>query len=244
MTRPRPSKMNSLRPALAVLGTLALGLPVSTAMADEEASEEDQTGSFYVEYLVGVSHHPDGTLRGANSASVGLFGKARPAPIGVFAGAGLGGYVTDDVRVEVQVGYRLSEIDRIRVQGEDSNAKTSEMSLLSVMYNAYYDFDLSNHGVPVTPWLGLGIGWGMPRIDAENSGGAMQLQIDDTASTMVYNFMGGLNYPISEHAEIVLGYRYIASLEFDVIGSESGNQQRFEYEYGAHEGYTGLRFSF
>lgn len=244
MTRPRPSKKNLLRPALALLGVLALGLTASTATADEEASDADRTGSLYVEYLAGVSHHPDGTLRGANSSSVGLFGKARPAPVGYFVGAGLGGYVTDEIRLEVQVGYRLSEVDRIRVQGENSNAKNSEMSLLSVMYNAYYDFDLSDYDVPVTPWLGLGIGWGMPRIDAENVDPTTPLQIDDTDSTMVYNFMGGLNYPLSEYAEIVLGYRYIASLEFDVIGSESGNQQRFEYEYGAHEAFTGLRFNF
>jgi len=244
VTRPRPSKMKLLRPALALLAAMALGLPASTALAEEEKSDEDQTGSLYVDYLVGVSHHPDGTLRGANRSSIGLFGKARPAPVGVFAGVGVGGYVTDAVRVEVQVGYRVSEVDRIRVQGESAFAKNSEMSLLSVTYNAYYDFDLSDHDIPVTPWLGLGIGWGMPRIDAENVDPTNPLQIDDTASTMVYNFMGGLNYPLSEYAEIVLGYRYIASLEFDVIGSESGNQQRFEYEYGAHEGFTGLRFNF
>ena len=149
MTRTRPSKKNLLRSALALLGVLALGLAASTATADEEASDADRTGSLYVEYLAGVSHHPDGTLRGANNSSVGLFGKARPAPVGYFVGAGLGGYVTDEIRLEVQVGYRLSEVDRIRVQGENSNAKNSEMSLLSVMYNAYYDFDLSDVETPL-----------------------------------------------------------------------------------------------
>ena len=114
-------------------------------------------------------------------------------------------------------------------------------------YGFYYDFDLkelADSDVPVTPWLGLGIGWGMPRIDAENNPGLTQLSIDDTDSTMVYNFMGGVNVPIGDTAELVLGYRYLASIEFDVRGSVGGATQRFEYEYGAHEAFTGVRFDF
>lgn len=245
VTRPRPSTNELFRLALTGLVMLSLGLAASTATAEDEESD-DKTGSLYVEYLAGITHNPNGTIRGENGASIGLFGKVRPAPIGYFIGGGLGGYVTDDVRVEVQVGFRLSEIDRMKVQGESSNAKGSEMSLLSVMYNAYYDFDLEDYDlpVPVTPWLGLGIGWGMPRIDGENTAGANQLSIDDTDSTMVYNVMAGVNHALSEHAELVLGYRYIRSLEFDVTGTESGNPRRFEYEYEAHEGFGGLRFNF
>lgn len=245
MIRPRPTKKNVACLALALLIPTAIALVPATGFADDhEGEDEGPAGSFYLDYLVGVSHHPDGTIRGANSASVGLFGKARPAPVGYFVGGSLGGYVTDAIRAEVQVGFRLSEIDEIRVRGENPNAKNSTMSLFTVMYNAYYDFDLSEYDVPVTPWLGLGIGWGMPRLDAQNTPGPLQLQIDDTASTMVYNFMGGVNVPLSDIADLTLGYRYLASIEYDITGTTGGVRQRFEYEYGAHEAFTGVRFRF
>lgn len=248
MIRMRPSKPTVLRrlapmPVVALALILPLVLPVADARADDEP-DHDETGSFYMEYMVGVSHSPEGTIRGDNSASIGLFGSTEQAPVGYFVGGGLGGYVMDNVRVEVQIGFRETEIDNMQVQGEPDAAKNSTLSLFSVMYNAYYDFDLRDRDVPIVPWLGLGIGWGMPRIDGENQAGPNQLSIDDTASTMVYNFMGGATWPFSDQAELVLGYRYLASIEFDVRGTQSGLSQRFEYEYGAHEAYTGMRFRF
>jgi len=220
----------------------ALAIPTVAQAQDEP--DLDETGSFYLEYMAGVSHSPKGTIRGANDASIGLFGNSKQKPVGYFIGTAVGGYVADNIRLEVQIGYRNSEINRIKVQGEPSGAKNSTISMLSVMYNAYYDVDLRDQDIPVVPWVGLGLGWGMPRIDAENQAGPMQLDIDDTDSTMVYNFMGGLTWPFTDQAEFVLGYRYLASIPFQVTGTQSGLRQRFEYEYGAHEGYSGIRFRF
>ena len=244
VTRTRPSMKISL---LALATVFVTGLVAAPALAEDEEASRGEAGSLYIEYLAGLSHHPNGTIRGINSSSVGLFGRAEPKVVGYFIGGSLGGYVIDNVRAEIQVGYRNSGVDQIQVQGESASAGGSQMSLLSVTYNAYYDFDLkelADSDVPVTPWLGLGIGWGMPRIDAENNPGLTQLSIDDTDSTMVYNFMGGVNVPIGDTAELVLGYRYLASIEFDVRGSVGGATQRFEYEYGAHEAFTGVRFDF
>ena len=241
MIRTRLAKKNLARIALASLAILAVGVQPLVAAADEKESDEGRAGMLYLDYLVGVTHSPDGTIRGEQGASVGLFGKVRPAPAGYFVGGSLGGYVTDDIRAEVQVGFRLTEIDRIKAQGENSNAAGSDLSLFTVMYNAYYDFDVD---APVTPWLGVGIGWGMPQVDAQNTAGPMQLAINDKDSTFVYNVMGGLTYPIADAVDLVVGYRYLRSLEFDVEGRASGTRERFEYEYEAHEGYTGVRFSF
>jgi opacity protein-like surface antigen len=236
------SRFAGLRAAAIALLATALAIP-TIAMAEDEP-DLDETGSFYLDYMAGVSHSPKGTIRGANSASIGLFGKSKQKPAGYFIGTALGGYVADNIRLEVQIGFRNSEINRIKVQGEPSGAKNSTLSMLSVMTNAYYDFDLRDRDIPVVPWVGLGLGWGMPRFDAQNQAGPMQLDIDDTDSTMVYNFMGGLTWPFTDQAELVLGYRYLASIEFRVRGTQSGLSQRFEYEYSAHEGYSGIRFRF
>ena len=242
VTRLRPSTKTT-RP-IAFLAMALVALAASTGSAEDDAPNYDETGSFYIDYQVGISHSPEGTLRGNNSSSIGLFGSTEQAPVGYYVGGSFGGYVADNVRLELQVSYRNSEIDNMSVQGEPDSAKNGTISLFSVMYNAYYDFDLRDRDIPVIPWLGLGIGWGMPRIDAQNQAGPMQLDIDDTDSTMIYNFMGGATYPLSDQAEVILGYRYIASIEFELRGTESGNLRSFEYEYGAHEGYTGIRFKF
>jgi len=253
VTRIRPlSRFAGLRTAALALLATALAIP-TIAMAEDEP-DLDETGSFYLEYMAGVSHSPKSTIRGANSASADLFGNSKQKPVGYFIGTALGGYVADNIRLEVQIGYRNSEINRIKVQGATppgeepviaaSGAKNSTLSMLSVITNAYYDIDLRDQGIPVVRWGGVGLGWGMPGIDAQNQAGPMQLDVDDTDSTMVYNFMGGLTWPFTDQAELVVGYRYLASIEFDVSGTQSGLRQRLEYQFAAHEGYSGIRFRF
>ena len=240
MTRTRPS----FRLSRVCTALIASAMILPAIAPAEEAADSDEAGSNYVEYMVGISHSPDSDLDGANSSSIQFSGKTEQKPIGYFVGGAAGRYVAEDVRVELQIGFRNSEINQMSVQGEPSGSKNATLSMLSVMANAYYDFDLRDRDVPVVPWVGLGIGWGMPRIDGRNQSGPNQLKIDDTASTMVYNFMGGVTWPFSKQAELVGGYRYLASIRFDLIGTQSGLQQRFKYKYQAHEAYTGIRFRF
>ena len=253
MTRIRPlSRFAGLRTAALALLATALAIP-TIAMAEDEP-DLDETGSFYLEYMAGVSHSPKSTIRGANSASADLFGNSKQKPVGYFIGTALGGYVADNIRLEVQIGYRNSEINRIKVQGATppgeepviaaSGAKNSTLSMLSVITNAYYDIDLRDQGIPVVPWVGVGLGWGMPRLDASNAPDPNQTEMDDTASVFVYNAMVGASIPVSEITEISLGYRYVRTEDFEIGGTSAGVLRRFDFEYDAHEAYLGARFSF
>jgi len=245
--RTRPSNsLSSIHLALGLLLGSSLGLAIVaaplSALAAEDSNADDDT-LMYMEYMAGVSHVPNQTIRGTNSSSTLFFGRTETQDAGYFMGGAFGFRVGGNFRTELQVGYRNSEIQDMAVQGEPSKANGSTVSLFSAMVNGYYDFELPDLA-PVTPWLGFGVGWGMPSLDARNVSGPTQLAVDDTDGVFVYNAMAGITLEVSEVTDLTLGYRYIATTDFDVRGTQSGLLQRFEYEFDAHEAYVGVRFNF
>lgn len=247
MTRMRPSMLSLRSVGFAVLAALvSTPLIVDSAVAQDGASEtnEAEPRQFYVEYMVGVSHSPEDDLDVTSGLGANFTGDLTPEPVGYFFGAAAGATVIPNVRAELQIGFRRNELDTIEVRGEADGARDSTVSLFSVMYNGYYDFDFRDQGVPVRPWIGAGIGWGMPRLDAQNDDDTLQLAVDDTDSTFIWNVMGGITWPMTEIAELVAGYRYISSLDYHVSGTSGGTPVRLEHRFTAHEGYTGIRFRF
>ena len=249
MTRLQTTQTSTLTKIAALGAAASLCLLASPAFADDAQAAKEQAeeiGSMYIEYMVGVSHSPNQTLRSTDAIPT-LDGSTDANAVGYFAGVALGHRLLDQFRAELQVGFRSSNIEKVAVRGEDGSAGSSKISLFSVMANGYYDFDLEellSIDTPLTPWVGAGIGWGMPRIDVENGPGANQLTVDDTDSVFVYNVMAGVTYRISKTAEWTTGYRYIATEDFDVRGTSAATDRRFDLEYDAHEGYTGIRFMF
>lgn len=233
------------RPALSALRAvpvlLALGLaasPVAFAQAGDDASED---APWYLEYMVGVSHAPNQTLRSTDAAPT-LMGSTESEVVGYFVGGAVGRRITDLFRAELQIGFRSTEVENANVGVQPEQAKNSTLALFTAMINGYVDFELDD--LPVTPWIGGGLGWGMPRLDAESTADPNQLKIDDTDSVFVYNAMAGVAIEISPIAEVTVGYRYLRTTDFELGGRNGAVARRFDYEYDAHEGYTGIRFHF
>jgi len=247
----RPS--NILPTSTFLIFSLLVAVMLTATIAAAEDGDEEMATT-YIEYMAGFSHVPNQDIKGASSASILYSGQTEQDAIGYFVGAALGRRLADSdfgtglgsMRAEIQIGFRSSEIQSLSVQGEVDNAKGSTVSLFSAMANGYFDFDLGDgeDSFPVVPWIGAGIGWGMPRLDAQNGATAMQLAVEDTDSVFVYNVMTGITYRISKQAELNTGYRYIATTKFKVFGKQSGVRQRFEYNFTAHELFTGIRFFF
>jgi len=226
----------------ALVGVLFLF--ASPGFAQEEAktppAEEDGPVP-YIEYMVGVSIVPDQTLQGSGATGSGLWGRAEQDSAGYFVGGAVGARFLEHFRTEMQFGFRSTEVKKIAVQPGPRDSD-GDLSLFSVMANGYVDWDL---GVGVIPFIGAGIGWGMPRLDAENNGNRLrQLSIDDTDSVFVWNAMLGGTLPISEVAELSLGYRYVQTEDIKLKSTIGGTGQRVKFEYDAHEVYLGLRFNF
>jgi len=231
---------------LTTLCFVAMSLPAFSeeeARAEAQASSDAEEALWYVEYMVGVSYVPNQTLRSTDAVPT-LMGSTEPEDVGYFVGGAVGRRIADHFRAEFQIGYRSTKLESASVRGEPEQSKNATLSLFTTMINGYFDFDLEDQGVPITPWVGLGLGWGMPRLDAENQPDPNQLNIDDTASVFVYNAMAGLAIEISEIAEVTVGYRYVRTQDFEIGGRSGSAARRFDYEYDAHEAYTGIRFNF
>ena len=80
----------------------------------------------------------------------------------------------------------------------------------------------------------------MPMIDAENT----QLRLDDSDSVFVWNVMTGASFALTDVATVNVGYRYVATGQVTFGGTYAGPDNLFDYEFDAHEGFVGLRFSF
>jgi len=229
--------------------SLVLSAPPAFAADETETQKEADDGVRpFVEYMLGVSIVPNQTLEGSGATGAGLWGRSKHADAGYFVGGAVGARFLKHFRSELQIGFRSTEVENIAIQGERSDSN-GDLSLFTVMANGYIDWDL---GIGVVPFIGVGIGWGMPRLDVENQPGTTQLNVDDTDSVFVWNAMIGGTLPLSEIAELSLGYRYIQTEDIKLSSRivdttadpATSTGQRLDYEYDAHEIYLGLRFSF
>lgn len=252
----RPSLGAALSPTAAAIRAVAVALFVSSLLlggttafaADDDEARDPNALAPYIEYMAGVSFIPYQTVQGADGSGAGLMGRAEPKLPGYFFGGAVGTRFMEHFRGELSLGFRSSEVENIAIQGETSDSK-GDLDMFSVMANAYYDFDL---GIGVVPWIGAGIGWGMPRLDVQNKSTTMQLSIDDTDSVFVWNAMVGATVPFNEVTSLSLGYRYIQTEDISyesrvtntVPATPTSVARRLDFEFDAHEVYLGLRFSF
>jgi len=222
---------------LIVLACLAFTIPASLAFADDDKEDEQEIEQpdWYFEFNTGVSIIPNQTLRDGGTSMSRV-----ESDTGFVVGGALGRRVLDLFRAELQISYREGDVDKMSVAGP-AVVSDGDISLLAVMANAYYDFDFD---IGVLPYVGAGIGWGEFQLDARRKT-AGELDIDDSDSVFVYNFMVGATVPISQAASVALGYRYVATSDPDEIGAVINDvSQDIEAEFDAHEVTLGVRFYF
>lgn len=222
------------------------------AIADDDSGSQsgsqamgENPNTLYFEYQAGYSYVPKQTLRGKDPAVATFQGRTvQKKPNSYNLGAALGGQLGHGLRGELAVNYRRTRMERMAIQPGPTRATHAHVALLSVMGNGYFDLDLRDQGTDITPWVGAGIGWGMPFVNGENNNAPQVLEIDDTDSVLVYNVMAGVFFPLSESAGLNVGYRYVATEEIVLSARVNNAIQRLEYEYDAHEAFLGLRFRF
>lgn len=128
--------------------------------------------------------------------------------------------------------FRL-ELEYTRnAEAEKNNIKIKNQG---VLFNVYYDFDLKT-AVPVTPYVGVGLGWGRTEISGtgkniKENGAAMQIG-------------AGVNYKIFDRTSIDLGYRYITYGDFDKEYRLGYLYEKVDYKPRAHELLLGVRYDF
>ena len=124
------------------------------------------------------------------------------------------GYDFGDARLEAAVGY----------QKHDASNFSADISLLTVMANAYYDIDT---GSDITPYLMAGAGWA--HVDPSWAG---------TDDVFAWQVGAGLGFKVADCTTLDLGYRYLKPNKFDA-GRKAGH-----VKWAVHNVILGLRYTF
>ncbi|MBC8414105.1 porin family protein [bacterium] len=131
-------------------------------------------------------------------------------------------------RVEAEIGYRTADIDSFQALGVSASGD-GDASALSFMVNAYLDIKTES---AITPYLGGGLGMAKIELDNVSVSGIAIGNEDDTV--FAYQFGGGIGYAMSEKATLDLGYRYFATEDLNLSGTDAN--------YGSHNLTIGIRF--
>jgi len=187
-----------------------------------QAGAEGNNG-MYVELSAGPTFATDSDLS-ANGQS----GKFTYDDAGFNVGGAAGMHFLDIARAEVGLDYRQAEIDRLRQFG-GSVPVSGDVGLFTAMANGYVDLPIN---LPVTPYIGAGIGVGVVLADFRVNG----THVDDEDTQFAYNFMAGIVYHIQESLALKAGYRYVGTTDADIQGVDT--------EIGIHELVMGARYEF
>ncbi|MDX2493411.1 MAG: outer membrane beta-barrel protein [Desulfuromusa sp.] len=129
-------------------------------------------------------------------------------------------------RVEVELGYRTNNIDKIKIDGLGIANIDGDVTTLSLMGNGYYDIVTGSN---FTPFIGAGIG-------VANIKAKMDLVGSEDDTVFAYQLAAGGSLAINKNLSVDLQYRYFATADPDFDGLEA--------EYNTHNLIFGLRLTF
>lgn len=138
----------------------------------------------------------------------------------------LGGSLGNNCRGEVEFGYKANDIDKIAIDGLGSVNVSGDVTTISLMGNAYYDFPVTGS---FSPFILGGIGFANVEADIDIAGSE-----DD--SVFAYQLGLGGSLALSPELNLDLQYRFFGTSdpEFDGV----------EVEYNTQNLMVGLRYSF
>jgi len=110
------------------------------------------------------------------------------------------------LRAEVEAVYRNNPNDKF-IEASGPVGADGDLSMLTIFLNGYYEMDI--FGV-VTPYVGVGVGYGTVSLDLKRLDGT--LVVDDNDTVYSYQLMAGAAFNLTENFSLTAEYRY-----FDTI---------------------------
>ena len=158
------------------------------------------------------------------------------------AGA-LGVRVSDNIRVEGEIGYRKNDGDSLEITNDGGFGLTGlsadadgDFSAVTGLVNAYYD--VTQISDTLMPYVMGGLGFA--RIDADISTLGTQI-VDDSDTVLAYQIGAGVGFAASDKITLDLGYRYLGTQDPE-LRDEAGDA--FDSEYSNHTLRLGVRYAF
>jgi OmpA-OmpF porin, OOP family len=146
-----------------------------------------------------------------------------------FAGA-LGIRMSKNFRLEGEISYSKSDLDRIDINGAGSFKAGGSMTQWLGLANVYYDFNVPWR---VQPFIGAGLGMAFVDGDVTDISG---FSADSSGSTtaLAWQLGFGAKYRMSPDLALSAGYRWLDTSDLD-FGS-------YSIDYGNHEFRVGIEY--
>lgn len=212
----------------ALAGMFILMLSVSAFAADPV---------FYTGVNVGLSITGDSTYKDAGVPVTVTYDTG-------YAFGAFGGYAFDNnVRAEVEIGYKSADTDKMKVSN-GAPKFDSTVSNLDFMLNAFYDIK-TPYIFGITPYVGGGIGVAyLMTTDGTVSGvgGSAKLINDSGDAVFAYQVAIGAAYDVTPKIALDLSYRYFGTTD-GVFESIAGAGDA-KVTYDSHNIVAGLRYKF
>jgi opacity protein-like surface antigen len=123
---------------------------------------------------------------------------------------GAGHKFDSGVRLEGEFGYKKADMSNLSLAGITFSTSGSDLSVMSFMFNGFYDFDLKSS---ITPFVGAGIGALRGKVSTSGQ------DFDDTV--FGYQLSAGVSYNASKNVNLDLSYRFEgAASDFNMDGSD------------------------
>lgn len=144
------------------------------------------------------------------------------------------GYGIDNFRLEGEIGYQQNDFDE-QEAGGISRDLSGDLTTLSFLVNAYYDFPTSSK---FTPFITAGLGLAQVDVNDLRISGSRQASFDDDDTVFAGQVGAGVSYAVNEQIALELKYRYFMTenLEFSDGSSLDGPN--------SHNVFLGMRYTF
>jgi opacity protein-like surface antigen len=140
------------------------------------------------------------------------------------------------LRAELEAVYRYNPNDKFVDAGGAEGADGS-MSTAQIFLNGYYEIDI--FGV-VTPYVGVGVGYGTVSLNLKELDGTVVVDDDDTVYS--YQLMAGAAVNVTENFSLTAEYRYYNTINDAQLNLSGGIDFVENSDISAHEVRFGIRY--
>jgi opacity protein-like surface antigen len=140
------------------------------------------------------------------------------------------------LRAEVEAVYRYNPNDKTVDLGGAEGADGS-LSMMNVFLNGYIEFDVL--GV-ITPYAGLGLGYGTVSLNLKELDGTLVVDDDDTVYS--YQLMAGAAVNVTENFSLTAEYRYFDTINDAQLNLSGGLDFVENSDISSHEIRFGIRY--
>jgi opacity protein-like surface antigen len=148
------------------------------------------------------------------------------------------GFKLGSLRAEVEGVYRRNDNDKFNQGGTNAGAD-GDLSTLNVFLNGYYEIDI--FGV-ITPYAGVGVGYGTVSLDLKSLNGTVVVDDDDTVYS--YQLMAGAAINVTESLSLTAEYRYFDTITDAELTLSNAPGLIENSDIRSHEIRFGLRYWF